>query len=189
MSPAKPPPEGDETTPAKLPREGDEPPKYEYLRSRRLERLRVFTSLIIAVAGLMLGATILYSFVQERRASQVSNEALYIEMRRLQERLDLLQYRLDQLEKRLPGKTNIDLRAAEPTPSEAGQPAKNAEASKRNVVLRDYIVPSIYVTLGVLLVISALVTLGARDPGRKDAAMEITKTLMTFFIGAATGQA
>jgi hypothetical protein len=67
--------------------------------------------------------------------------------------------------------------------------AAASESNKKNVVARDYIIPAIYVALGTILISIALVTLATRDTSRKETAMEITKTLMTFFIGAATGQA
>ena len=49
------------------------------------------------------------------------------------------------------------------------------------------IITGIYSLLGAILFISSLVTLFAEDKDRKETALEITKTLITFFIGAATG--
>jgi hypothetical protein len=56
-------------------------------------------------------------------------------------------------------------------------------------MLREYIMPGIYIILAVLMLVSGLVTLTTGEKPRRDAAMDYTKTLITFFIGVATGHA
>jgi allophanate hydrolase subunit 1 len=132
---------------------------------------------------------------------QTKQTQLVVELQKqvgeLEKRIDELQNRLKEIEKRSPNKKNIQFRLIENnTPTlvpPQPQPQLPSDAKKSDVrkseVVREYIVPAIYVVLAVILMASALVTLATSDRNRKDTALEITKTLMTFFIGAATGQA
>jgi hypothetical protein len=100
-----------------------------------------------------------------------------------------LEERIKELETRFPRKSNIQFRTAQKESNALEPKIVTSGPLQSNIIIREYIVPGIYIILSVLLLISAIVTLITGDQPRRDAAMEFTKTLITFFIGAATGHA
>jgi len=64
----------------------------------------------------------------------------------------------------------------------------NLQPSREVGPFRQYILPAIYTVLAVILLASSTVSLATRETSRKETATEMTKTLMSFFIGAATGK-
>jgi hypothetical protein len=122
-------------------------------------------------------------------------EQLVRQQEEMAQLLHALQQHVEDLETRVPRKNNfrkinyVVHRVADTGPSLPSTPVINSGSDSRNFYLKEYIIPAIYMLLAVILVLGALVSLLSKVPTRKDPAVEITKTLMTFFIGAATGQA
>jgi hypothetical protein len=155
----------------------------------KIDRYKTLMSAVIALVGVTVATMFLYTqFLEQRRDRSISNERLLILQERLEERLRRLEERLEKLERRqggaflfivpVQGRPNV-------TPEKPGEEILKKPFSP---VLREYILPAIYSLLGLILLASAVVALSTKDAARKDTAAEMTKTLMSFFIGAATGQ-
>ena len=115
------------------------------------------------------------------------------QIRLLEEQIRELQDQIKQL-KNTPNRTQFypEQRFLKIIPvqlSAATQGASKEPLSRNLPVFKEYILPCIYALLGIILFCSAIFSISTKDKPRRDVAVEITKTLITFFIGAATGQA
>jgi hypothetical protein len=153
---------------------------------------------ILGIVGVLVGLGIV--FVQtaqvELARHQVNNEGEIIallerlshQQAALAESLRDLQKRVDDLESRVPRKNDFekinhvaDIGSSVPSINPIG-----SGASTRTFYLKEYILPGIYILLGLILFVASVVSLSSKSPPKT--AVETTKTLITFFIGVTTGQ-
>jgi hypothetical protein len=177
----------------------DEKLKREALRA---ERLKMYMTASIALVGVMLATTVVYTQFASRQRDDRSRyfterleylvEKQTVQVQLLEKRIDDLEKRIQQLENAVnAGKAPAALRLI----GDEGQgsapahpPAPPPSEPSGKTLFERYVRPSIYLLLGFLLLVSSLVTLATKDASRRETALDFTKTLMSFFIGAATGQ-
>jgi hypothetical protein len=120
-------------------------------------------------------------------------DALFHKQEELQQSLYDLQRRVNDLEGRFPRKNNFQKtnyvvhRVADTRPSLPSINTIGSSSDAHNPYLREYVMSGIYILLALVLVAAALVSIFSKTPSRT--AVETTKTLLAFFIGATTGHA
>ena len=177
----------------------------------KLEKYKVYTTASMAIIGMMIAIMLIFTQYRTREANSeamiirerldillqenlIRSKELEKQSKELEKQIWELKKEIEEIKKKS-GKTSAQNTAfvlitnkKEPSIENKVQDQITQSPKRDEPIFKKYILPAIYGLLGLILLSSSLVTLSTKDNAKKETSLELTKTLMTFFIGAATGQ-